>query len=64
MYIKDFIHYISKNNCLSMATQTPREGIYFGSVWIGAKLIDFNGTGSFEWVSHGPTLTKRSPYWW
>ena len=47
-----------------MNERTPLEAKLFGTVWIGAKLIDFNGAGSFELVSHGPTLTKRSPYWW
>jgi hypothetical protein len=43
---------------------TPRNGTPFASIWIGAKLTDFNGQGSFDLVSHGPPLTKKSPYWW
>lgn len=48
----------------SMFQRTPLNGTYFASVWLGAKLADWNGQGTFDLVSYGPPLTKDSFYWW
>jgi hypothetical protein len=47
-----------------MFQRVPQDGTYFGSIWIGAKLADWSGDGSFNLVSHGPLLTKRNQNWW
>ncbi|CAF1130226.1 unnamed protein product [Rotaria sordida] len=46
-----------------MYQKTPRNGTQFASIWIGAKLVDWSGKGQYNLVSHGPSLTKISPYW-
>jgi hypothetical protein len=47
-----------------MYQRTPRNGTYFGSIWIGAKLLDWSGDGKYELVSHGPILNKKNAHWW
>ncbi len=46
-----------------MLQRTTINGTRFASIWIGAKLLDWH-TRTFELVSHGPSITKDSPYWW
>ncbi|CAF3695332.1 unnamed protein product [Rotaria sp. Silwood1] len=46
-----------------MFQKTPRNGTNFASIWIGAKLADWSGEGKYDLISHGPSITKRNPYW-
>lgn len=53
-----------EQNSSSMLLRTPNDGTRFASVWIGAKLADWSGMGTYDLVSQGPAITKDSSYWW
>jgi hypothetical protein len=54
----------NKNIFSRLFQRTPSNGTSFASVWIGAQLTDWSGAGTVELVSHGPTITKDTYYWW
>lgn len=47
-----------------MFLRTPINGTRFASVWLGARLLNWYGAGTYELVAHGPPITKDSYYWW
>lgn len=47
-----------------MYQRIPQNGSYFASVWIGARLFDWRGDGTYNLVSYGPALKKSNPHWW
>jgi hypothetical protein len=54
----------NNNISYSMLQRIPQNGSYFGSIWLGARLADWSGEGSYNLVAYGPPLTKNSFYWW